>query len=336
MIKAMNNNKIFDFVRTHKKFIYLLVVLIVAILPFFLKSSQTRILCRILMYCTLAGSLNIINGYSGQTCLGQAGFLAIGAYTMAIIITRTDISFWILLPLSGIMSALIGFLIVLPTLRMKGIYLSMVTLGAAEIIRTIALNWQSLTGGSYGIKDITAPRIFSFTIDTPQKFLYLFLAAACLFTFVSDRVLKSRIGRAWLAIREGELAAASLGVQSRKYKVMNFVYGAFWAGIAGGIYAPYLRYIDSSAFGLDEGFNILSMVVIGGQGTLAGPIVGSVVVNLLTELLRAVSSWRYVVYAAILIFMMWVRPKGLVGESSSVIAKGVVFKRKLHKKEASK
>lgn len=328
--------QIYNFVHKHRLVVLVILAVVVALLPFVLKTSQTRILCRILMYATLAGSLNIINGYSGQTCLGQAGFFAIGAYTMAILITRFDISFWLLLPLSGILAALFGALIALPTLRMKGIYLSMITLGASEIIRTVALNWQSLTGGSYGIKDITRPTLFGMVIDTPKEFAWLFLVVAIVFLFVSNRVLRSRIGRAWMAIREGELAAASLGIQVSKYKITNFVYGAFWAGIAGGIYAPYLRYIDSSAFGLDEGFNILSMVVIGGQGTLVGPVVGAIVVNLLTELLRAISSWRYVVYAAVLLMMMWWRPMGLAGESSTALMAGMASGSKTRRKGADK
>lgn len=325
-----------EFIKTNKKWFVLGVVLFVFVLPFVLKTSQTRILCRIIMYVTLAGSLNIINGYSGQTCLGQAGFFAIGSYTMAILITKANMSFWILLPLCGVLAALIGVVIALPTLRMNGIYLTMITLGASEIIRTICLNWQGLTGGSYGIKNITRPQLFGLVMDTPMKFSWLFLFVAIVFIFCSNRVLKSRIGRAWMAIREGELAAASLGVKTSKYKVLNFAYGAFWAGICGGIYAPYLRYIDSSAFGLDECFNILSMVVIGGQGTLIGPIVGAVVVNLLTEVLRATSSWRYVIYAAILLMMMWKRPKGLAGESKAVLFDNQRTVRKCKAKEVRK
>lgn len=312
-------------------------ILLTLVLVFVLKTSQVRILCRILMYITLAGSLNIINGYSGQICLGQAGFFAIGSYTMAILLTRYSVSFWLLLPLCGILTAAAGALIALPTLRMKGIYLSMITLGFSEIVRTVALNWQSVTGGSYGIKDIPRPALFGLNIDTPQKFAVLFLIVACVFLFVSYRTIRSRLGRAWMAIREGELAAASLGIQISKYKIMNFAYGAFWAGIAGGIYAPYLRYIDSSAFGMDEGFNILSMVVIGGQGTLVGPAVGAVVINLLTELLRAVSSWRYVVYACLLLVMMWKRPRGLAGESSTALmARAQLSPRSRRKKECEK
>lgn len=317
----------------YKKFqipLLILLAVVALVLPLVMKTSAVRIYCRILMYCTLAGSLNVINGYSGQTCLGQAGFFAVGAYTMSILIMKFNISFWLLLPVAGIMAALVGGLISIPTLRMKGIYLSMVTLGAAEMIRIIALNWTSLTGGAYGIKGITRPILFGMKIKSPTQFAYLFLAIAVLFIFVTRRVLKSRVGRAWLAIREGELAAKSLGVESARYKVTNFMYGAFWAGIAGAVYAPYLQYIDSNSFTLNEGFNILSMVILGGQGTLAGPVVGSILVNVLTEVLRPIGNWRYVFYATLIIAMMWVRPQGVVG----VASKGITGNLATHKKKA--
>lgn len=298
------------------------------------KASTVRIFCRILLYCTLAGSLNMINGYSGQTCIGQAGFFAIGAFTMAILATRYQISFWILLPLSGVTAMLVGLLVALPTLRMSGIYLSIITLGASEVIRITALNWESLTGGSFGIKNIPRPELLGLVIDKPVKFYYLFLIIAVVFLYVSYRTLKSRVGRAWMAIREGELAAKSLGIQTSRYKATNFMFGAFWAGICGAAYAPYLQYIDSAVFTLDEGFNILSMVIIGGQGTLAGPIVGSILVNSLTELLRPIGQWRFVMYAAMIIIMMWVRPQGLVGASDSVLAGGAI--KPAEKKAAAK
>lgn len=311
-------------------------VILVCVLPLFLKTFSVRIICRILMYCTLAGSLNIINGYSGQTCMGQAGFFAIGAYTMAILLARVGWSFWLILPVAGVFAALTGLIIALPTLKMSGIYLSVITLGASEIIRLLALNWSSLTGGAYGMKNIARPQIFGFAFNSPQRFFYLFLALACLFLFCTDRVLKSRVGRAWMSIREGSLAAASLGVNVSHYKVSNFMYGAFWAGIAGAVYAPYLQYIDSSVFSLDESFNILSMVVLGGQGMLAGPIVGSVLVNLLTELLRPIGQWRYVMYAALIIMMMWGRPQGLVGATNSVLSGGRMSARRMRKNRRKK
>ncbi len=309
----------------YRVFLLIAAAVILIVLPLLgFKNSTIRIFCRILMYTTLAGSLNITNGYSGQMSLGHAGFFCVGAYTMAILATRFGISFWLLMPLAGIAAALIGLVVAVPTLRMKGLYLSIITLGASEVIRIIALNWQSLTGGSFGIKDIPRPAILSFEVDSPSKFYYVFLAVAVLFLFVSRRVLNSRVGRGWISIRENELAAKSLGIQTSSAKLTNFMYGAFWAGICGAVYAPYVQYIDSAVFSLDEGFNILSMVIIGGQGTLVGPVVGAVVVNGLTEVLRPIGEWRFVMYGALIIVMMWLRPQGLMGASDNVLAGGKI------------
>lgn len=295
------------------------------------KKSTIRIFCRILMYVTLAGSLNITNGYSGQTSLGHAGFFCVGAYTVAILTTRYHVSFWPVLLLAGILTALVGLIISIPTLRLKGIYLSIITLGASEVIRIIALNWESLTGGSFGIKGIPRPTVFGFVFDSPIKFYYLFLVLALIFMLISYRVIHSRVGRSWMSIRENELAAKSLGVETQAAKMTNFIFGAFWAGIVGGIYAVYVQYIDSAVFSLDEGFNIMSMIIIGGQGTLIGPVVGAIVVNGLTEILRPIGVWRFVMYAALIILMMWFRPQGLMGESNSILAGGKVNTKKLKK-----
>lgn len=286
------------------------------------KTIYIRYGCNILMYATLAGSLNIINGYSGQTCLGQAGFFCIGAYTCAVLSTKLGVSPWLCLPLGGILGALVGWLVSLPTLRLQGIYLSIVTLGASEIIRIIAQSWTNVTGGAMGIKSIPKPELFGYKVFKPQDYFYIFLLLAVLFLFVSDRVLKSRVGRAWMSIREDQIAARSLGVEIKRYKSTNFIYGAFWAGVVGAAYAPFVSFIEASQFTLDTGFDVLAMVVIGGQGTLVGPIVGATIVTILTESLRFLSYWRYVIYALIIILMMWVRPQGLVGASNSMLSGG--------------
>lgn len=314
-------NKLEFILNKYKLILILVLSIIILILPFIFKTNyMVGILCRILMYITLAGSLNIINGYSGQTCIGQAGFFCIGTYCEAILSTKFGISFWILLPISGILTSLVGLLISLPTLKMKGMYLSIVTLGFSEIVRLIALNWESVTGGPLGIKAIPLPYFLGFQIKSVKSFYYVFLIIAILFIFFTYRIINSRIGRAWISIREDQLASKSLGVETSRYKAINFMYGAFWAGIIGAVYAPYVRYIDSTFFTLDEGFNILSMVIIGGQGTLIGPMVGSTIVNLLTELLKPIGQWRLVAYALLIIFMMWWRPQGLVGNSDSILS----------------
>ena len=284
------------------------------------KSYFMGLMCRIYMYTVLAGALNMINGYSGQMCLGAAGFYCIGAYVEAILMTRCGAGFWLALPVAGVVTMLIGLLIALPTLKMSGIYLSITTLGASEIIRLLALNWTGLTGGAFGIKGIPVPAFFGAQLRSARQFYYVFLAAAALFLFVSGRVLDSKLGRGWMSIRENEVAARSLGVNSARYKALNFMYGAFWMGIAGAVYAPYVRFIDSTYFTLDEGWNILSMVIIGGQGTLLGPVVGTVLITFLTEVLRPIGTWRMVVYALLIIATMWFRPQGLVGARNSIVA----------------
>jgi len=288
------------------------------------KSYVMGVLCRIFMYIILAGSLNVINGYSGQFNIGHAGFYCIGAYTEAILATRLGLSFWIALPLGGVMAALIGYLVTQPTLKLRGIYLAIVTLGFSEIIRLVALNWEWLTGGPIGIKGIPSPMFFGFKVSRSIHYYYIFLFLVVVFFFTTYRVIHSRVGRAWMSIREDELAARSLGVETRVWKAANFMYGAFWAGIAGAAFAPYFKFISSDMFSLDEGFNILSMVIIGGQGTLLGPAVGAIIVNLLSEVLRPISQFRLVVYALLIIIMMWLRPQGLVGASNSILAGGIM------------
>lgn len=326
------------FVQKHPFIFSLLSIIALALLPqVYSKSYFMGIMCRILMYTVLAGALNVINGYSGQMCLGMAGFFCIGSYTTAILSTQAGINFWLLLPISGIVAAIVGLLVALPTFKMSGIYLSIVTLGFSEIIRLIALNWTSVTGGALGIKGIPTPGFFGFQIKNANSFYYLFLALAILFIFVTKRIVNSRVGRAWMAIREDELAAKSLGVEATRFKAINFMYGAFWAGMAGATYAVYTRFIDSTFFTLDEGWNILSMVIIGGQGTLVGPVLGSVIVNFLTEWLRPIGQWRMVAYALLIIVMMWVRPQGLAGASDSVLAgKKLRFRQKPARKEGQK
>lgn len=311
-------------------------IVFLAVLPLFIESSYVMgILCRILMYTVLAGSLNVINGYSGQFNIGHAGYYLIGSYAEAILATNLGVSFWLALPAAGIITAFVGYLVCQPTLKLKGTYLAIVTLGFSEIIRLVALNWTSLTGGPNGIKGIPVPDLFGYRISRSNDFYYVFLVIAIIFFFVTKRVIDSRIGRAWISIREDELAAKSLGVESSRFKSTNFMYGAFWAGIAGAAFAPYFKFIDSTMFTLDEGFNILSMVIIGGQGTLIGPIVGATLVNFLTEALRPIAEFRLVAYAVLIIAMMWLRPQGLVGASNSILAGGKIRKiRKSAVKEA--
>ncbi len=314
----------------------LILIVILALIPLTTSRGYLMgVLCRILLYSTISGALNIINGYTGQTCLGIAGFFCIGCYTEAVLATQYGLNFWYCIPIAGIFAAIIGLLVALPTLKMGGIYLAIVTLGFSEIVRLLALNLTSVTGGALGIKNIPVPQIFGFVFKNSQSYYYLFLVLAIVFIIITRRVINSKLGRAWMSIREDQLAAQSLGVNASFYKATNFMYGAFWVGVAGSVYAPYVRFIDSTYFTLDEGWNILSMVILGGQGTLIGPIVGSVIVNFLTEVLRPIGQWRLVGFALLIIIMMWRRPQGLAGASDSKLA-GQTNEKKTLKKNLSK
>ncbi len=337
-------NKTISIYQSKKVLWQILFVVLLALIPLTTdRSYYMGVLCRILLYSTIAGALNVINGYTGQTCLGVAGFFCFGCYTEAILATKLGLNFWLCIPLAGIITGLVGLLVALPTLKMGGIYLAIVTLGFSEIARLFALNLTPLTGGALGIKNIPVPTLFGFAFKNSQSYFYIFLAFTVLFIVVTHRVINSKLGRAWMSIREDQLAAQSLGVNASFYKATNFIYGAFWIGIAGSIYAPYVRFIDSTYFTLDEGWNILSMVILGGQGTLVGPIIGSIIVNFLTEVLRPIGQWRLVAFALLIIIMMWKRPQGLAGDSDSKLAGNSNAKKvlkenlsKLQAKEATK
>jgi branched-chain amino acid transport system permease protein len=309
--------------RKYKVSIWILFIAGLVIFPFVYTDDYYKsIAVKILFYIVIAGSLNLINGYSGQFNLGHAGFMCIGAYTAAILATRYGISFWIALPCAGTISAVVGFFVSLPTLRLKGIYLAIVTLGFSEIVRLVALNWTDFTGGPMGVKGIPAPRLFGIVLNKTDHYYFISLGLVFLTLFSFHRILKSRIGRAWIAIREDQAAASSLGIELNKYKSLNFVTSAFFAGVGGCVIAYFYRYVSSDMFTLDEGFNVLSMVIIGGMGTLVGPVIGSIIINSLTEVLRFAEIYRMIFYAGLIIVMMWWRPQGIAGASKSILAGG--------------
>lgn len=282
-------------------------------------------------------TMGIINGYSGQTNLGMAAFLGIGAYTAGILWLRLGVPTALGFVLGVLVAGLIGFILSLPTLRLYGTYLTILTLGFSELIRIIFVNWTSVTNGVMGITNVDNLNLFGFTLYTGTKqyfwFALMFLAIVL---FVLSRLLNSRIGRAWISIREGEEAAVSLGVEVAKYKSLNFVVGAMIGGLAGCLITFYYRQISPDMFSLDEGFNILAMTIVGGSGTLLGPIVGSVFVLFLTELLRSASRYRLVFYAILIIGTMWINPAGIAGAKNSSAAQYSlhIFQRKGAKQDA--
>ncbi len=251
----------------------------------------------------LACGLNLITGFTGQFSLGHAGFMSIGAYVCAFITLRIDsVGGFFLGAIAGAcVAALAGFLVGLPTLRLKGDYLAIATLGMSEIVRNILTNIE-VTNGAAGLNGIPQH------INWP----YLFVATAATVLVVS-LLIHSTHGRAMIAIREDETAAESVGVNVTRYKVAAFTIGAFFAGLAGAVYASYFYFIKPDLFGFLRSVDILIVVVFGGLGSISGSIIASILLVLLSTLLQSVTELRMVIYALLLIVTMIFRPQGLMG-----------------------
>ncbi len=260
----------------------------------------------------MAVSLNLTTGLLGQLALGHAGFMGIGAYAAALFSIHsglpTGMAFPIALFLGGLCAALFGVIIGIPTLRLKDDYLAIITLGFGEIIRVIIVN-LAFTGGARGLRGIPRVTTFGYTF-----WIMIFVAA---FMFTLGR---SRHGLAILSIREDEVAAEASGIPTTYYKIFAFSLAAFFAGVAGGLYAHYVGVLDPKVFGFNKSIEYLVMVVLGGMGSITGSIVAASVLTVLPELLRSFSDYRMLVYSLLLIMMMLFRPSGLLGTAEFSLA----------------
>ncbi|NLW92013.1 MAG: branched-chain amino acid ABC transporter permease [Syntrophomonadaceae bacterium] len=265
--------------------------------PYFL-----RIILIIGINIILALGLNLITGVTGQLSMGHAGFMSLGAYTSAILTMNYGVAFPTALLGGSLVAALFGFFIGLPTLRLQGDYLAMVTIGFAEIIRVFFLNFEP-GGKAVGLSGI------------PQETTFLTVwGLVAVAVFLNARLLSSRTGRAFYAIREDEIAAESCGVNTTRLKVTAFVLGSFLGGLGGGLYAHYMFYIDPQVFNFTKSIELLNMVVLGGMGSIPGTILGAVLLTILPELLRVVAEYRLMFYGALLVILMIFRPNGLLGD----------------------
>ena len=249
----------------------------------------------------LAASLNLINGNTGQFSLGHAGFMAVGAYVGVVLTTNFQMPFPVALLAGGVSAGLLGALIGLPTLRLRGDYLAIATLGLGEIVRIVIIN-VPYVGGAAGFKGIQHLTNFTWVF-------FIMLAAL----FIIKNFVNSRHGRACLAIRENEIAAESMGIYTTKYKVLAFTIGAFFAGVAGTLFGHNMYILSPASFTFMQSFNILIMVVMGGLGSMTGSIAGALVVTFLSAALASFPNARMIIYALALILLMFYRPQGLFG-----------------------
>jgi len=280
--------------------------------PLFLNNYAVDVLTLTGIYVVLALGLNIVVGLAGLLDLGYVAFYAIGAYTYALLSTHYGVSFWIGMPFGGITAAVFGMVLGVVTLRLRGDYLAIVTLGFIQIVHLVLNNWDSVTNGPNGILNIGRPAIGNFELLQPIHFYYLILAIALLTLAVVYRINRSRVGRAWMAIREDEVAAAAMGIHTTRFKILAFTLGATWAGIAGSFFAAKFAFISPESFTFFESVFVLSMVVLGGMGSIPGVILGASLLVILPEFLRGLADYRMLFFGALLVLMMVFRPQGLL------------------------
>jgi branched-chain amino acid transport system permease protein len=262
-----------------------------------------RILMLVGINIILAVSLNLIIGFTGQLALGHAGFMAIGGYAAALLTLKLHTPFLVALVLGGLLAAVIGVLIGLPILRLKGDYLAITTLGLGEIIRVAIQNIDAI-GGASGLAGIppytTFAWVFFLTVIT---------------VLIVYNIIHSSQGRAMISVREDEIAAEAMGINTTKYKIIAFAIGAFFAGIGGGLYAHYIMFMDPGSFNFLKSFDIVTFVVLGGMGSLTGSILSAGILTFLPEVLRTFSEYRMIIYPIALILIMRFRPQGLLGSN---------------------
>ena len=295
-------------------------VALCALLPLGLEQYKLYVLSLTAVYLILAIGLNLTLGYAGQISLAHAAFMALGSYAVAILGQR-GFPFELGLLVGVALAFTLGLVLGFPALKVKHHYLAMVTLGFNIIVFLVLRNWESLTGGSFGISGIARPAWGPISFNSDRAYYLYILGWAGVVVASAYWILTSRWGRAFRAIRENELRAEVVGVSLRNYKLMAFAIGAAYAGIGGALFAPLLGYIDPGAYTLDRSIQFLMMVVMGGLGRFAGPFIGASVVTILPEILRGSEGLYLIIYALAVILMMLFMPKGLVGVWDWAIAR---------------
>jgi branched-chain amino acid transport system permease protein len=289
--------------------------IIIIIFPFIFSSYQTNIMISALIYIMLGLGLNIVVGLAGLLVLGYVAFYAVGAYAYALLNLHFGLGFWTVLPIGGGLAALLGIILGFPVLRLRGDYLAIVTLAFGEIIYIVLQNWNEFSYGPSGIANIPRASIFGIdmSVSGATSFLYFVMLGLCGLTiFVVKRLRDSRIGRAWIALREDEIACQAMGIDKAKTKLTAFALGSTWAGIGGVVFAAKTTFINPASFTIWESIIILCIVVLGGMGSIVGIIVGALILMLLPEYLRTFSEYRMLVFGIMLVLMMVFRPGGIV------------------------
>jgi branched-chain amino acid transport system permease protein len=297
-----------------KKFIGAIAGLIgLLILPKFLGNYSIFLLSMLAVYALVSIGLNLLMGFTGQIAAGHAGFLALGAYFTAILSAK-----FVWMPclasllLAGIFTGIIGFLLGIPILRLKGFYIAMATLAFGVVVSEIILQWSSLTNGDNGL-DVPVATIAGFAFDSDYKLFYLIISVTIILTLLAKNLVNGYIGRAFIALRESEVAAQTIGIDLAKYKTIAFAVSAFYTGIAGGLFAYLITFISPDAFTIELSIDFIAMIVIGGMGSILGSIIGAVILTGMQQVLAGLLDLQILIFGLSLIVFMIFMPKGISG-----------------------
>lgn len=277
-----------------------------------------RIIIYIGLYVVLALGLNVVMGFTGLLNIGHAAFYAVGAYTTAVLMVNHGMSFWLTVPLGMALGTLVGIVLGFPTLRVRDDYLAIVTLGFGQIVYIVSNNWMGLTRGPRGIPGIPAPSItlgdWRFVFESYPAYYYLILAFVLLTIAACLRVVDSRVGLAWLAIREDEDVAEVMGVHLVYYKTLAFGFSAALGAMAGSFFAVFQSFVSPNSFTILESVIIITIPILGGLGSIRGTILGAIIMIGAPEVFRSASEYRMLIMGALMVVMMIVRPEGIFGK----------------------
>ncbi len=292
-------------------FVALLALIAAIVVPNFLKNYGIHLFTTWLVFIIATMGLNLTVGYAGQKSLGHAAFFGIGAYTVAIFL-KAGLSFWLGLPVAALLCFVVGLILGFPALRVQTIYLAFATLGFNTALWLVMRNEEWLTGGTFGINNIARPMLGSLSLDRNLPYYYLVLTFTVVLAALLWGLLRSPWGKAFTALRDNPIRAESLGIDTRGYTLLSFAIGAAYAGIAGGLYASQVQFIDPALFTVGSSIMMYLMVVVGGPGYFFGPVLGSAVGVILPEWLRFAQAWYLLIFGtAVVLLMIWL-PDGLL------------------------
>jgi len=298
------------------KLIGLIVVLLACLIPLVVKNDYfLRVIIMVLLYSIVTLSVNLIVGFSGQLDFGRSAFIGLGAYWSALMMMKMNVPFFVAFITAGIFCALVGAALGALCRKSSFDYLTLITIGVNEIVRLVFLNWNSFTGGAMGVRRVPAPSIFGFMFNTNFRYFYFALGLLVICYIAIQRITKSKLGRAFEAIRDDPIAASFSGIRVPDYKLLNFAMASFFTGLAGSAMVHYTQYASPFHYTLDESIIILQMAILGGLGSLPGSILGTTILVIAPEISRTFYEYRLIFVGVLMVIMMIWAPNGILGKS---------------------